>query len=149
MADARETPRDSGGSGSRREGARAAPTVETEQLMLTLSVATGEIVRVEKVEHGGKRHELSDGEYAELVVDDETGEIEAALEEAYEAGLEDALGENDGDGAADEVLALRRLAVGRLLVRGMLRRGLRRRLLHRTTRREGGKRGSGRGKESL
>jgi hypothetical protein len=118
--------------------------------MLTLSVATGEIVRVEKVEHGGKRHELSDGEYAELVVDDETGEIEAALEEAYEAGLEDALGENDGDGAAaDEVLALRRLAVGRLLVRGMLRRGLRRRLLHRPTRREGGERGSGRGKESL
>src|SRR5262245_40900818 len=128
MVDARET------SGSRREGPRPAPAGETEQLVLTLSAATGEIVKVEKLDQAGKRHELSEIEYAELAVDDQTDELEAALEEAYEAGIGDALGEDD-DGANGDEPALRRLVVGRLLVRGMLRRGLRRRLLRRAIRR--------------
>ena len=135
MVDARET------SGSRREGPRPAPAGETEQLVLTLSAATGEIVKVEKLDGTGKRHELSEEEYAELAVDDATDELEAALEEAYEAGVGDALGEDDEDGADGEELALRRLVVGRLLVRGMLRRGLRRRLLRRAIRRQTLRRG--------
>jgi hypothetical protein len=135
---------------SKREKPRATSGEETEQILLTLTVPTGEIVKVEKVEHGGKRHELSDGEFAELAVDDETDELEAALEEAYEAGVEDALAEDGDDGVGDEELALRRLAVGRLLVRGMLRRGLRRRLIRRAVRRDVLKRGAERrGKESV
>jgi hypothetical protein len=135
-------------SGSRRENARTAVASETEQLLLTLSVATGEIVKVEKLDQGGKRHELSAGDYAELADDDDTDELEAALEEAYEVGVGDALGEDNEEGDGGEELALRRLAVGRLLVRGMLRRGLRRRLLRRAIRREVLKRGAvRRGKE--
>jgi hypothetical protein len=135
---------------SRREKPRTAAADETEQLLVTLSAATGEIVKVEKLDPGGKRHELSDGEYAALAVDDETDEIEAALEEAYAAGVGDALGEDDEDGADDEEDALRRLAVGRLLVRGMLRRGLRRRLIRRAIQRDDRKQGSApRGKERL
>ena len=150
MVEARETPKDAdmpnsrregsraGSSGeaaaSRREASRAGPASETEQLLVTLSVATGEIVKVEKLDQAGKRHELSEIEYAELAVDDQTDELEAALEEAYEAGIGDALGEDD-DGANGDEPALRRLVVGRLLVRGMLRRGLRRRLLRRAIRR--------------
>ena len=60
--------RNSHASSSGREKAPAGATHETEQLLLTLSAATGEIVRVEKLDPGGKRHELSDGEYAELAV---------------------------------------------------------------------------------
>jgi hypothetical protein len=129
MVDARET------SGSRREGPRPAPAGETEQLLLTLSAATGEIVKVERLDKAGKRHELSEIEYAELAVDDQTDELEAALEQAYEAGVGDALGEDDDDGANGDEPELRRLVVGRLLVRGTLRRGLRRRLLRRAIRR--------------
>src|SRR5262245_15358537 len=157
MVEARETPKDAdmpnsrregsraGSSGeaaaSRREASRAGPASETEQLLVTLSVATGEIVKVEKLDQAGKSHELSEDEYAELAADDDTDELEAALEEAYEAGVADALGEDDEDGADGEELALRRLVVGRLLVRGMLRRGLRRRLLRRAIRRQILKRG--------
>jgi hypothetical protein len=142
--------RNSDTNGSKREKVRAAAAAGgTEQLLLTLSVATGEIVRVEKLDPAGKRHELSEGEYAQLAVDDGADELDAALEEAYEAGVEDALGEDGEDEPGDEELALRRLAVGRLLVRGMLRRGLRRRLVRRAIRREVLERGSARrGKES-
>jgi hypothetical protein len=120
---------------SKREASKATLAGETEQLVLTLSVATGEIVNVEKLDQAGKRHELSDDDYAELAVDDVTDELEVALEDAYERGLADALGEDT------EELALRRLVVGRLLVRGMLRHELGRQLLRRAIRRQILKRG--------
>jgi hypothetical protein len=143
MAEARNT--HASGSGRGKSPAAAAGAIK--QVLLTLSVATGEIVKIEKLDQAGKRHELSDGEYAELAVDDETEELDAVLEEAYETGVGDALGADD-DGVGEEELALRRLAVGRLLVRGMLRRGLRRRLVRRAIRRESLRRGSARrGKE--
>jgi hypothetical protein len=103
-------------------------------LVLTLSSATGEIVKVEKLDQGGQRHELSEEEYAELA-DDETDELVAALEEAYEAGVADALDEDGVDDADDEELALQRLVVGRLLVRRLLQRELRRLLVRRVSRR--------------
>jgi hypothetical protein len=130
-ASKREAPRASPAgetTGSKREASRATPAGETEQLVLTLSVGTGEIVNVEKLDQAGKRHELSEDEYAELAVDDVTDELEAALEEAYEAGVVDALGE---DGVE---LAHRRLVVGRLLVRGMLRHELGHQVLRRAIR---------------
>jgi len=123
-ASAGETP------ASKREASRATPAGETEQLVLTLSVETGEIVNVEKLDQAGKRHELSEDEYAKLAVDDVTDELETALEEAYETGVADALGEDT------EELAIRRLVEGRLLVRGMLRHELGRQLLRRGIRRQ-------------
>jgi len=137
-ASKREAPRAGPGGetpASKREASRATPAGETEQLVLTLSVETGDIVNVEKLDQAGKRHELSEDDYAELAVDDVTDELEAALEEAYETGVVDALGE-DG-----EELALRRLVVGRLLVRGMLRHELGRQVLRRAIRRQILKRG--------
>jgi hypothetical protein len=155
MAEARGSPRDSpreteapaskreapkaGPNGetpaTKREASPTIPTGETEQLVLTLSVATGEIVNVEKLDPAGQRHELTEAEYAKLAVDDVTDELEATLEEAYETGVADALGEDA------EELALRGLVVGRLLVRGMLRHELGRQLLRRAIRRQILKRG--------
>jgi len=122
-------------SASKQKASRAPPAGETEQLVLTLSVATGDIVSVEKLDKDGKRRELSEDEYAELAGDDVADELEAALEDAYETGLADALGEDS------EELALRRIVVGRLLVRGMLRHELGRQLLRRAIRSQILKRG--------
>lgn len=115
---------------SKREASKGALAGETEQLVLTLSVATGEIVNIQKLDQAGHRHELSEDEYAELAMVDEASELESALEEAYEAGVADALRE-DG-----EELALRDLAIDRLLVRRMLRRELGQELLQRAIRHE-------------
>jgi len=141
MAEARGSPRETETPASKREApqagpggetpaskqkaSQATPAGETEQLVLTMSVATGEIVNVEKLDRAGKRHELSEVEYAELAVDDATDELETAIEEAYETGVADALGEDA------EELAIRRLVEGRLLVRGMLRHEVGRQLLRR------------------
>jgi hypothetical protein len=119
----------------RREAAKTPVAGETEQLVLTLDVATGEIVNVEKLDRSGHRHELTEAEYAELAADDVTDELEATFEEAYETAVADALGEDA------EELALRRLVGGHLLVRGMLRHELGRQLLRRAIRRQVVKRG--------
>ena len=64
MADATESPRES--TASRREPSRPATAEETEQLVVTISAATGEIVKVEKVDKAGKRDELSEEELTPL-----------------------------------------------------------------------------------
>lgn len=115
---------------SKREALKGALAGETEQLVLTLSVATGEIVNVEKLDRAGHRRELSEDEYAELAIVDEAGEFESALEEAYEAGVADALREDE------EELTLRGLVIDRLLVHRMLRSELGQHLLRRAIRSE-------------
>lgn len=102
---------------------------EDEQLMVTINPAMGGIVRVERVDKAGKRQELVEEDLAKLVGEDEVDEIEAALEEAFEAGIAVVLGDTYEDEEAyedDEERALRRLLVG-----GLLRRSIRRRILQR------------------
>ena len=102
---------------------------EDEQLMVTINPAMGGIVRVERIDKAGKRQELVEEELAKLVGEDEVDEIEAALEEAFEAGIAVVLGDTYEDEEAyedDEERALRRLLVG-----GLLRRSIRRRILQR------------------
>jgi hypothetical protein len=111
---------------------------ETEQIVVTVSPQKGEIVKVEKIERPGHRRELTDEEFAELVNEDELEELAAAVEEAYTAGVMDALGEDDEDEAEDEAedeTALRKFVLGRAVGRQLLRRGLRRLILRRALRR--------------
>ena len=68
---------------------------EIEQLVVTFNVAMGEIVKVEKVDKAGKRQELTEEECAKLAGQDEVEEIEAALEEAFEAGVAVVLGDDE------------------------------------------------------
>lgn len=117
---------------------RASSPEETEQIVVTVSTQKGEIVKVEKIERPGHRRELTDDEFADLVNEDELEELEAAVEEAYTAGVMDALGEEDEaeDEAEDEdETALRKFVLGRAVGRQLLRRGLRRLILRRALRR--------------
>jgi len=102
---------------------------EIEQLVVTFNAAMGEIVKVERVDTAGKRQELSEEECAKLAGLDEVEEIEAALEEAFEAGFAVALGEEDEKDEDDEERALRQLLIGSLLGRHPVLRRLRQRLL--------------------
>src|SRR5262245_27393361 len=103
---------------------------EEEQLIVTIKGPMGKIVRIEKTDKAGKRHELEQEEWAKLIGDDELDEIEDALEEAFEAGVAAVFGEEFEEGEAyedDEDKALRRLLIGGLL----RRRPVQRRILHR------------------
>jgi len=113
-----------------KAGAEPADSAEEmEQLVVTFNAAMGEIVKVEKVDKAGKRQELTEEECAKLAGRDEVEEIEAALEEAFEAGVAVVVGDDDKEDAEDdddEERALRQLLIGALLGRHPIRR----RLLH-------------------
>jgi hypothetical protein len=118
------------GVASFKAGAEAVDSAEEiEQLVVTFNAGIGEIVKVEKVDKAGKHQELTEDECAKLAGQDEVEEIEAALEESFEAGVAVVLGDQDEEYAEeddDEERALRQLLIGRLLGRHPIRR----RLLH-------------------
>jgi len=130
MPEPAESSRERESAGSRREPSRLASVEETEQLVLTVSPATHEIIKIEKVDKAGKRDEISDEQCAELAGDDEVEEIEAGLEEAFEAGVAATLGEDD-DEVGEEERTIQRLLIGRLVGQRPGLRALRRRFLHR------------------
>jgi len=99
-------------------------------LLVTISPATSRIVKVERVDRAGKHQELSEKDCTHLFGEDEVEEIEAALEEAFEAGVAGILGdeyETDGEHEDDEERAMRRFLISELLIR----RSVRRRIMHR------------------
>ena len=105
--------------------------------MVTIRGPRGRIVKVERVDKGGKRQELAEEEWAKLVGRDEVEEIESALEEAFEAGVAAMLGEEYEDIEEyedDEEGAFRQILIGRLLRRSVRRRILERLLLSRMLR---------------
>jgi hypothetical protein len=63
------------------------------QLIVTLSVRGGEVVKIEELEKSGRRHEIMDEEFAALAGDAEAEGLFPALEHAYAAGFADADGE--------------------------------------------------------
>ena len=113
----------------------------TRQLLFTLDAATHQVIKVETVTRTGAHRELSERQSAELMGDDDLDSLESAIDEAYEAGVAEGLGEAE-NAEDDEELALEQLlidpgvelqllqrGIGRLLVRKvLLRRLLRRRL---------------------
>ncbi len=101
-------------------------TDEIEQLVVTFNAAMGEIAKVEKVDKAGKRQELTEEECAKLAGQDEVEEIEAALEEAFEAGVAVVRCDEDAEDYDDEDRAFRQLLIGGFLERHPLRH----RLLH-------------------
>jgi 3-methyladenine DNA glycosylase/8-oxoguanine DNA glycosylase len=65
----------------------AAASDETEQLVFTLRTSTGEVLRVEKVDPAGKRSEVPLDEAVGLAGTEDIEEIDAALDDAFEAGI--------------------------------------------------------------
>lgn len=108
----------------------------TTELVLTLSVPDGEVVKVEMLDKSGQRSKLSEEALADLAGEDE--EV-ISPEEAYAAGIADASKEDefelDEQGGLDEE-ALERFILREMIARQLLRRGVRRFLLHRLRKRE-------------
>jgi hypothetical protein len=129
MADAHKES-DRKGVASFKGGAEAVGTSEQEQVVVTINTPMGKIVSVEKIDNAGKRQELAEEEWAQLVGEDEVEDIDVALEEAFEAGIAAVLGEEyeeDESYEDDEEKALRRF-----LIRGLMRRRpVQRRILQR------------------
>ena len=103
---------------------------EIEQLLVTINPAMGGIVSVEKINKGGKHEQLSEEECGRLVGEDEVEEIQAALDEAFEAAVVSVIGDEDqaeGEYEDNEEKAIRRFLISDLLIP----RAVRRRILHR------------------
>ena len=105
----------------------------TEQFIFTMRAPTGEVVKVEKIDVGGNRHELSKEEIAGFVGKNEVSEIEDALDEAFEAGicsLLDPRSEVEERPETGDELALRRELLT-LVVGAGVRRRLQQRIVQR------------------
>lgn len=125
-----ETQRDSERKGvaSFKAGSESAGAAEEEQ-QVVVTISSGRIVKVEKVDKSGKRQELAEEDLTKISGEDELEEIESSLEEAFEAGVAVALGEEYDVDEANEDEEER--SVRRLLLGGLLRRKVRQRILQR------------------
>ena len=125
-----ETQRDSERKGvaSFKAGSESAGAAEEEQ-QVVVTINSGRIVKVEKIDKSGKRQELAEEDLAKLAGEDELEEIESSLEESFEAGVAVALGEEYDVDEADEDEEEK--SVRRLLLGGLLRRKVRQRILQR------------------
>ncbi len=113
-----------------KAGAEAAGSTEQiERLVVTFNAAMGEVVKVDKIDNNGKTQVLSFEVCAKLADQDEVEEIDAALEEAFDAGVTVMLSDEDEEDDEDEERALRQLLIGRLLERHPVRQRLLRQLL--------------------
>jgi hypothetical protein len=125
-----ETQRDSERKGvaSFKAGSESVGAADEEQQVL-VTINSGRIVKVEKVDKSGKRQELAEEDLSKLAGEDELEEIESSLEESFEAGVAVALGEEyDVDEAYEDE---EEKSVRRLLLGGLLRRKVRQRILQR------------------
>jgi AAA+ superfamily predicted ATPase len=118
---------------------RAVVAEDTEQIVISVRPQSGEIVNIEKVDKNGTRTELSADECRGIAGTNELDELDAAIEEAFEAGVDAVLGDDDEE---DEQAFIKRLIVWQLaggrvhrrigaLRRNMLRQLVMRRLVRR------------------
>ena len=117
----------------KHEQVRPAPGEGTEQIIFTMRAPTGEVLKVEKIDVGGNRRDLSKEEVAGLVGKSEESEIEDALDEAFEAGISSLLDPRteveESPETGDEVALRRELLT--LIVGAGARRRLQRRIVQR------------------
>jgi hypothetical protein len=81
------SPREKDHPAPKNEPARHVAGDGTQQIVFTMRAPGGEVVKVEKIDAGGNRHELSREDISGLVGKNEASEIEDALDEAFEAGI--------------------------------------------------------------
>ena len=92
----------------------------TEQLVLTTSADTGEIIKIEKIDSNGRKIELSEEQCRQLAGEDEIEEIDAALDATYEAAFVEALQSKmdlESGEDTDEESVLERLILFKMLGR--------------------------------
>jgi len=108
---------------------QAAATEAMEEIVLTLSPATHDVVKVERLGNAGQRTELTENECAAFASD--VDEVVVAVQEAYEAGVRHGLGQQHDFDEADEDLVIWRLLLDSSSQVGPPRRGMRCAMLHR------------------
>jgi len=116
----------------KHETGRPAESTEIEQIIFTMRTPAGEVIKLEKIDVGGNRRELSKEEIANLVGKNEVSEIEDALDEAFEAGIRsllDPIEDDESPETGDEVALRRELLT--LIVGAGVRRRLQRRIAER------------------
>jgi len=99
----------------------------------TIDASTGQVVKFEVLDRSGARRELSDEEKANLASEG-SDRLEQALEEAFEAGIDCILGNEDGhddNEESDQDAQLRHLLLTPLFKHSSARRLLRREVLSR------------------
>ena len=117
-----------GGRKSKTSSAATEPAPSADLLAFTVDAANGRIIKVEGVDAAGAHRELSKDERAHLVETVAKATLERVVEQAFEAGIDCALGadadeetaESDGDAE-----------VSRLLLRSLMERSGARRLMQR------------------
>jgi hypothetical protein len=102
-----------------------------DEIVLTLSPATHDVVKVAWLGKDGRRTELSEQECAEFASDDEVDDVVVAVQEAYEAGVIKGLDHQHDFDEDDEDLVIWQLLLGSSSKVGPVRRGVRRAMLHR------------------
>lgn len=118
-----------------RTGTRAkAKTAAAAQIVVTLSLPAGEVVSVERLAKSGKRHEVSQKEFAALAGGRAMQDFGAALEEIYAAGVNDAI--DDQFGETDDRDAIDRFILQEAAGREIAKRGVRKMVVRRVLRRE-------------
>ena len=125
-------PREREQSGPKHEPGRPAESTGIEQIIFTMRTPAGEVIKLEKIDVGGNRRELSKEEIANLVGKNEVSEIEDALDEAFEAGIRsllDPIEDEESPETGNEVALRRELLT--LIVGAGVRRRLQRRIAER------------------
>jgi hypothetical protein len=120
---------DQEGSESRSPGDTFEASRGSELLAVTISVKTGQVVKVQGVEGAGAFKELSDKEKASLLRETGKTTVEDIIEQAFEAGIGCVLGDEarEHDPPESEKDAMLR----HLLVRPLIERSLAKRLMRR------------------
>ena len=120
---------------NRREQTRHSAD-ETEQLVFTINVKTGGIVKLEKVDAHGKRREIPKEETIALASKDNLHEIDMALDEAFEAGITSVLESGSSPDTPDtDDMSAEDLELRHALLTGLINRGVRQRLQRRLVQR--------------
>ena len=89
----------------------------------TLDASTGQITRLEKVDSGGARRQLSEQDKASLQPGPSWPTLEAIIEQAFEAGVDCVLGNEDEKDEAQELedeVEVRRILLLPLMERGRM-----------------------------
>ncbi len=124
-----------GRKGSPKQSEMSATTeTATKLVSFTINAQTARVVKLEGLDPGGGRHELSDDEKASLAEDVKADPIEEALEQAFEAGIACVLDTEvplDRSSESAEDAELRHLLLTPLIAQSPAKRWMEREVLNR------------------
>jgi hypothetical protein len=139
MAESQRKAKQRGTDDTTEFGTQQKKTAATTELVLTVAMPTGEIVKVEKLDKSGRRNQISEKEIEALAGGDVLDDLGDVLEEAYVAGISDAIEDDllETDGENDERESLIQSYIFRRSIgRSQLRRHARQLILRQALLRE-------------